>query len=660
MAVRIWVLAVVPLLVFLPLLWYVGYQMSTANFWVRTYAGHVRESGSLGDNCVLLAPCDPGFLCVSSEGVMFTIDSVGGVVSSHRLRGLSVKSACFSNGSTLLLGYSGSTPFLALIEDYSRPGWAFRLKGFSPKVYATRVTAVHVACGNGGVYLLLRVSVRRNWTLMGRAIVVRVSSEGRVEWGRVMELEDKDIFPFSAAMLDDGGCVVTGCFPGDGGDDAFIVKFSSEGMVEWAYRLGSGGLDRGLDLAASSGGFYLVAVYDGRPCIFKFGLDGVPEWARALELENSGQDEASSWLCMAREVDVVVAATSDGGCIAAMPEEGFETPVVKVLANGTLEWCNLVAVPNHRIRSIVEAGDGYLLGGGTGGFIEEILVYKLDRRGLIPGCSWVKSGRAAFRTVRVNMSPLTPRVSEVDFQTSGFNVTFEECRVKDRVPVSSSSVIGLAVDLAAIYYYFLLLDRALRITLRVRVSPSLLLRVLRPDLERLLISAYLIYSCYNYTVMTLLRGVSPALAGILKPISPGVLEFIFMVPLLLAAKLILLPAYIAGFSLDPGSPAIIVPLIYLVACLFAYTRRRTGRPSRNDLSSLLKVYITGVSVGLTIGLWLASAAGVLNITLSGAAGLIGTIIILLPAIIIYYYAFSNTIALLLRRMGHRHLAEIYL
>ena len=161
-------------------------------------------------------------------------------------------------------------------------------------------------------------------------MIIKYSSNREVEWARSIGGSNSDYIN-SVATTSDGGYIVGGYFSSssiqvedhtltnNGGSDGMIIKYSSNGEVEWARSVGESRNDYINSVAATSDGGYIVGGYfssssiqvgdntltnnggsDGM--IIKYSSSGEVEWARSVG--GSNNDEITS-----------VASISDGGYI---------------------------------------------------------------------------------------------------------------------------------------------------------------------------------------------------------------------------------------------------------------------------------------------------------------------------------------------------------
>jgi len=244
-----------------------------------------------------------------------------------------------SDGGYIAAGYSSSTDGDlvgknkgngdAVVVKYDANGtleWNKNFGGNRDDVFysiATIADGGYIAAGtsfstNGDL-----VGVNQGW---GDAVIVKLSSDGAVEWSNNFGGSMDDYFR-SVVSTPDGGYAVVGYSESIDGDltgldrgdcDAIIVKYRSDGALEWKRSFGGDGYDRFESVALMSDGGYVAAGYSDSEngdltglnkgytdaVIVKFSPDGTLEWNR-----NFGGGNADSFSS--------ITMGSDGGYVAA-------------------------------------------------------------------------------------------------------------------------------------------------------------------------------------------------------------------------------------------------------------------------------------------------------------------------------------------------------
>jgi uncharacterized delta-60 repeat protein len=214
--------------------------------------------------------------------------------------------------------------------------------------------------------------------------VVKFSSTGTLEWQKALGGTGTD-YAFSIQSTPDGGFIVAGYTISTDGDvtgnhgsgDAWVVKLSSTGSLQWQKALGGTGYDKAFSIQPTPDGGYIVAGHTsstngdvtgnhgGDAWVVKLSSTGNLQWQKCLG--GIGYDEAQS-----------IQPTSDGGYIVAgytQSNDGdvtgnhgdYDVWVVKLSNTGSLQWHKaLGGTGNDRAYSIQPTPDGgYIVAGYT-------------------------------------------------------------------------------------------------------------------------------------------------------------------------------------------------------------------------------------------------------------------------------------------------------
>ena len=226
-------------------------------------------------------------------------------------------------------------------------------------------------------------------------MIIKYTAEREVEWVTTIPGSWTDTI-YSVSATNDGGVIVGGYFGsgnswklGDyeftskGVDDGIVIKYSSEGEVEWVQQIGGTNIDIIRSVSQISDGGYIVGGYfqsssiqvgeytltnngysDGM--LIKYSSTGEVEWARSVEGNNHA--------CITS-----VASTNDGGYIAGgyfnssiqvgeytLTSNGYsDGMLIKYTEEGEVEWATSVgSTVNDAIQSVSETSDGGIITGG--------------------------------------------------------------------------------------------------------------------------------------------------------------------------------------------------------------------------------------------------------------------------------------------------------
>ncbi len=233
-----------------------------------------------------------------------------------------------------------------------------------------------------------------------------------VNWQRVLGGSGEDV-AYSVQQTTDGGYIVAGWTGSDDGivdghqgdDDVWIVKFDSDGNIQWQKCLGGTLEDKAYSIYLTTDGGYILAGSTGSndgDVSGKHGEDDV--WI--VKLNSSGDIEWQKCLGGNHyEEAYSVQQTTDGGYIIAgysISNDGDLTVnngwvdvwIVKLDSNGSIEWQRSIGGSEEDLAySIRQTSDGgYIVAGQTwsndgdlsgnhGGY--DALIVKLDSNGNI-------------------------------------------------------------------------------------------------------------------------------------------------------------------------------------------------------------------------------------------------------------------------------------
>ncbi len=219
-------------------------------------------------------------------------------------------------------------------------------------------------------------------------LVVKLNSSGSIQWQKAIGGSAADNL-LSIKPTADGGYIASGLTYSNDGDvsgyhggneaDAWVVKLSNSGTIEWQKALGGGtGCDFANSVLPTPDGGYIIAghtdSHDGDVTtnagerdvwIVKLGSNGSLQWQKTIG--GSGNDYAYS-----------IQPTTDGGYITA----GYTTSnngdvsgnhgdaeewVVKLSSTGTIQWQKVLGGSNEEIaRSVQTTPDGgYIVAAST-------------------------------------------------------------------------------------------------------------------------------------------------------------------------------------------------------------------------------------------------------------------------------------------------------
>lgn len=219
------------------------------------------------------------------------------------------------------------------------------------------------------------------------AWIMKLSSSGNIQWQKAYGNTVGDV-AYSIAETPDGGYITAG-FNGITAStrNAWVAKLDSSGSIQWERQYGSVANQYAQQIQPTSDGGYIVGLEDintstGHTEFVALKLDsnGNIAWQKRY----SGGVDDQLWS---------VQQTTDTGYVFSGNTFSFgagsmDIWIVKTDATGNVEWQKSYGTPDFEESILItQAPDGgYVLAGNSG---EEIVVLKLDGAGEIgPGCSW--------------------------------------------------------------------------------------------------------------------------------------------------------------------------------------------------------------------------------------------------------------------------------
>jgi len=220
-------------------------------------------------------------------------------------------------------------------------------------------------------------------------LVIKVSSTGGVQWAK--DIKHGSVDSASSVLNVVGGgylvaCDLSGLAPQF--TDVGLLKFDSNGVLEWAKAFGGTGNDDARSIKPTSDGGYLIG---GNTTSFGASLEdilvmkvsstAVLQWARVF----GGTDG---------ELLGDMTPTSDGGCILVVNTMSYGvsdwgTLIVKMSSTGTIQWAKILDGEENDFGSSIDEIDtgGYLLVGSSSSFgvvgYKDMIILKLSGSGSV-------------------------------------------------------------------------------------------------------------------------------------------------------------------------------------------------------------------------------------------------------------------------------------
>jgi hypothetical protein len=217
--------------------------------------------------------------------------------------------------------------------------------------------------------------------------VVKLDANGNLQWTKTIGGPKRD-WGSSLIQTSDGGYAIAGYTQsfGVGGADVYVVKLDANGNLQWTKTIGGPADEIGFSLIQTSDGGYAIAGYTN-----SFGAGGLDVYV--VKLNANGNLQGTKTIGGKKEdLGLSLIQTSDGGYAIAgktnsFGEGGLDVYVVKLNANGNLQWTKTIGAKNRYSSkpSLIQTSDGgYAIAGDTKSFgagETDICIVKLDKNG---------------------------------------------------------------------------------------------------------------------------------------------------------------------------------------------------------------------------------------------------------------------------------------
>ncbi len=246
------------------------------------------------------------------------------------------------------------------------------------KKLITRDGANAVQQISDGGYIVAGVSRNGNYYDYS---IEKLNANGITQWQKTFGGSGDDR-PSAIRQTSDGGYIVAGSSTSNNGDvsgnhgqaDYWIVKLNADGTIKWQKSLGGSRSDTASDIQQTSDGGYIVAgssySNDGDVSghhdnpntsdfwIVKLNSDGVIQWQKSL---GGGQHDDAHSIQQTLDGGYIIAGRSFSGGSAP-----FDYGIVKLSADGPIQWQKLLNVENDTAYAIRQTPDGgYIVAGST-------------------------------------------------------------------------------------------------------------------------------------------------------------------------------------------------------------------------------------------------------------------------------------------------------
>jgi hypothetical protein len=174
------------------------------------------------------------------------------------------------------------------------------------------------------------------------AFIIKYSADGMVKWRRQPASAREDRLTGLATDLANNVVAVGRTHgalagPHGGNYDGFVVKYAADGTHRWRHQIATSDYDSAEAVAADMSGNLIVAGLTGPDALLiKYAPDGTELWRRVLDSADHGSDSAYGVAVDTADNIVVVGYTS--GSLGGANKGGFDIIVAAYTADGMLKW----------------------------------------------------------------------------------------------------------------------------------------------------------------------------------------------------------------------------------------------------------------------------------------------------------------------------------
>lgn len=333
-------------------------------------AGHTLSSGA-GWHDIYLVKTDAGGAKVWSK-------TIGGIGDDYVYSIIKAQDGGYIlGGSTRSYGAGSDDFYMVKIDDSGNKVW--------DKTFGTSQIDIgrEVAPTPDGGYIFIGYTQSNGYDIM----VVKTSANGTEQWRKVYgggQFENG----YSVKAVADGYVLLGTTYSyGNGAGDAWLIKITDTGIIEWNYMFGGPSEEEGQYVETTNDGGYIL-VYDASSnsmgdfdiAVTKVNSQGIEEWSKLI-----GDTE--------KDVVKMVKKTADGGYIISGITRSFglinpDFWLIKLDVAGNESWKKTYGGINHEhCYATKETADGHFVSVGhtqsTGAGMDDAWLIKVTSQGIL-------------------------------------------------------------------------------------------------------------------------------------------------------------------------------------------------------------------------------------------------------------------------------------
>jgi hypothetical protein len=327
----------------------------------------------------------------NDQGLGITTDATGVYVSGNYM---TTSEVTLNNGVTLPISVGGDDGFIIKYDTSGVAQWATTIPGSASSdqgaSITTDATGVYVAGNyrstsdvtlNNGVTLPISVNTD--------AFVIKYNTSGVAQWATT--IRGTGIDPGSEITTDATGVYVAGQYtstsevtlnngvtlPISVGADAFIIKYNTSGVAQWATTIRGSGSDQGYSITTDSTGVYVSGQYtstsevtlnNGKTLpisvgtdafIVKYDTSGVAQWATrisgtAFDYGTSITTDATGVYVSGQYTSTSEVTLNNGKTLPI--SVGADAFIVKYDTSGVAQWATRISDTSTGVGNNITAG----------------------------------------------------------------------------------------------------------------------------------------------------------------------------------------------------------------------------------------------------------------------------------------------------------------
>ena len=305
------------------------------------------------------------------------------------------------NGVTLNNNSNSTDGMIIKYDSAGNAQWAKAIGGSSSENINSVVETSDGGYIAGGYFYSSSIDLGNGVTLTNNGyydgMIIKYDSDGNMQWTKAIGGSSSD-YIYSVASTSDGGYIAGGSFDSDnidlgngvtlsnnGNTDGMIIKYDSDGNMQWTKAIGGSSYDDIYSVASTSDGGAIIGGYFGsssidlgngvtltsngnsNEMIIKYDSYGNAQWAKGI---GGGGTNGIDSVSEARDGGYIVGgrfgSRIDLGNGVILTNKGSnDGMIIKYDSAGNAQWAKAIGGSNSDyINSVAETRDGEIIAGG--------------------------------------------------------------------------------------------------------------------------------------------------------------------------------------------------------------------------------------------------------------------------------------------------------